>query len=182
MHSRPEPETTLVGSLYHPMSAYPSLDIVCRRWQEIRDEVIPALADASFTTIDDGRVAREMWSILPLLPEPEDVSIFGGWERSREVVPKLWAFLQSQPSLKGYTISFLRAGGYIAPHRHANAFVTALLTLQAGEGCYMVTDGEQHSFRPGEIVVFDYRRLHLARNFSDVDWIALLMLLEPAHL
>jgi hypothetical protein len=164
------------------VAAYPVLEGVLARWEAIRDEVVPALAGAPLVSIGDDRVEPDMWRILPLLPEPEDRSVFPDWEQSRHRVPRLWALLQSLPGVQGYTISCLRAGGYIAEHVHDNPFVTAILTLQAGPGCYMQADGERQDFRPGEITIFDYRRHHLARNFSPQDWISLLILLPPAPL
>ena len=168
--------------VYHPARAYPVLEGVRARWTAIRDEVLPALERAPLNAIPDHRVQPGMWEILPLLPEPEDRGVFPGWEQSRAFVPELWALLQAEPAFKGYTVSRLRAGGYIAEHTHENPFVTAILTLQVGPGCYMAADGERHDFQAGGMAIFDYRRRHLARNFAPVDWIALLMLLDPAAL
>jgi aspartyl/asparaginyl beta-hydroxylase (cupin superfamily) len=172
--------TLILGPVYHPVEAYPVLQGVRARWEAIRDEVLPAVALAPWQVVPDDRVQPGMWSVLPLLPEAEDRSGLPGWENSRRFVPALWELLQSVPGLEGFMVSNLRGGGYIAPHVHHNPFVTAILTLQVGPGCCMVADGERHDFRPGEIAIFDYRRVHLARNFAPVDWIALLMLLHPA--
>jgi aspartyl/asparaginyl beta-hydroxylase (cupin superfamily) len=168
------------GPVYEPLAAYPVVEAIRGRWHGIRDEVLSVLAAAPLRAIPDERVQPGSWSILPLLPEAEDLSIFPDWEESRRFVPELWALLQSLPAIQGYTVSCLRAGGYIAPHRHENPFVTAILTLQAGPACYMIADGERNDFHPGEIAIFDYRREHLARNFGSIDWISLLMLLPPA--
>jgi aspartyl/asparaginyl beta-hydroxylase (cupin superfamily) len=171
----------IAGPIYHPPSAYPVLDTVQARWEAIRDEVLGALqAGGPFGAIGDDRVQPDMWSVLPLLPEPEDRLVFPDWEQSRRFVPRTWELLQALPALQGYTVSRLRPGGYIAPHVHENRFVTAILTLQAGPACYMLADGERRDFRPGELTIFDYRRLHQARNFAPADFLALLMLLDPA--
>jgi hypothetical protein len=181
--AKPAAGPVIQPPVYHPVAAYPVLERVRARWEAIRDEVVPALARAPLHVVPDDRVQPGMWSVLPLLPEPEDRPALPDWQESHRFVPELWSLLQSVAGLQGFMVSCLRPGGYIAPHRHENPFVTAILTLQVGPGCHMVADGERHDFRaPGEMAIFDYRREHLARNFAPVDWIALLLLLPPAQL
>jgi beta-hydroxylase len=168
------------SSVYEPIDAYPALRGIVSHWRTFRQEALRARGRSGWSFIKDNRVDPDDWSVFPLLPEPEDRPVVPGWETNREGTPETVRILEAEPAIKAYSLSHLRAGGYVRPHEHENPFVTAVVSLQAGPDCYLVVDGERRDFREDEVVIFDYRRLHEARNAGPIDWIALLLLLDPA--
>jgi aspartyl/asparaginyl beta-hydroxylase (cupin superfamily) len=165
---------------YKPSSDFPGLVRILAERQTLRQEALHAFATGSWTIMRDSRVDPDMWGVLPLLPEPEDRAVVPGWAKNRLVAPRTVEILEREPAVKAYSFSYLRPGGHIRPHRHDNPFVTAIITLHGGPDCYMKADGERRDFREDEIIVFDYRRVHEARNDGPVSWLALLLLFDIA--
>ena len=170
----------LVPSVYEPLAAYPALPGILSQWTTLRREAVQARSLPGWSFIKDNRVDPDDWAVFPLLPEPEDRPVVPGWEANRAGAPETARIIEAQPAIKAYSLSWLRAGGHVRPHTHDNPFVTAVVSLQAGPGCYLIVDGERRDFREDEVVIFDYRRLHEAHNEGPVDWLALLLLLDPA--
>jgi hypothetical protein len=168
------------AAVYHLPSAYPVLDRILAARETLMAEALDAFRNATWTVIRDNRVDPDDWAVLPLLPEPEDRPVVPDWEKNRLAAPRTDALLTAEPAVKAYSLMYLRPGGYIRPHKHDNPFVTAIITLQEAPGCYMMAAGERRDFSADQTVVFDYRRVHEARNPSTTCWIALLLLLEPA--
>ena len=169
-----------MASAYKPSNDFPALARIMAGKPTIRQEALQAFAAGSWTIMRDSRVEPDMWGVLPVLPEPEDQLVVPGWEKNRLLVPRIAELVEAEPAVKAYSLSYLRPGGEIRPHRHDNPFVTAIITLHGGPDCYMKADGERRDFREEEIIVFDYRRVHEARNDGPVSWLALLLLLDVA--
>jgi hypothetical protein len=175
----PAAQRILQPSVYEPPAAYPALRSVFAQRELLRQEALQTLGRPGWSFIKDNRVDPDDWAVLPLLPEPEDRPVVPGWEANRAYARETARIIEAEPSIQAYSLSWLRAGGLIRPHTHDNRFVTAIISLQVGPNCSLTVDGQRRHFREDEIVVFDYRRLHEARNDGPADWLALLLLLEP---
>ena len=170
----------MTGQAYHPLAWYPQLALLSASFEDIRAEAINALEQMAF--VSDERAASETWRVLPIKPEPEDVpnvpQSFIDW--SRKLAPKTVALLDSIPGVIAYAFSALAPSAHIAPHRHENPYVTAMLCLKADGEVYIVNGGERKVIVEEETLVFDYTLTHEVVNNGSVERIVLLVLLENA--
>ncbi len=107
-----------------------------------------------------------------------------GWKRfylkwyeaqhpSAEVLcPNTVALLRDMPSVKAAMFAELPPGGKLNPHR--DPFAGSLryhlgLATPNDDRCFIEVDGERHSWRDGQGVVFDETYLHWAENKSETD-------------
>jgi len=159
------------------LASFPELATVREHWCQIRDE-----ANVALDTIGAllGDAVAPSW-ILPLVPEDEDRHTFEDWvyERACELAPTAVRAARSVPYVLAFAFSKLVAGQRIAPHRHWNPYLTAILCLQGGAGCHILVGGERRDFVDGELVLFDYRLTHEVANEGTTDRIAMLLLIDP---
>ena len=93
-----------------------------------------------------------------------------------ELCPQTYALLQSIPSVKAALFAELPPGGKLNPHR--DPFAGSLryhlgLATPNDDRCFIDVDGERHSWRDGQGVMFDETYIHWAINGSESDRIIL---------
>jgi beta-hydroxylase len=87
-----------------------------------------------------------------------------------ELCPKTVALLQSSPTVKAAMFAELPPGGKLNRHRDPYAgsvrFHMGLVTPN-DDACYIDVDGQRHSWRDGQAVVFDETYIHEAYNHTE---------------
>jgi beta-hydroxylase len=95
---------------------------------------------------------------------------------AKELCPRSVEILRSVPDIHCASFTLLPAGGTIGKHRDPLAgslrYHLGLVTPNS-EKCTIWVDGEPHTWRDGEDVVFDETYIHWARNETDQDRIIL---------
>jgi len=90
--------------------------------------------------------------------------------------PKTVEILQQTPSIKAAMFASLPAGGSLNAHRDPFAgslrYHLGLLTPNSDD-CYILVDGQRHSWRDGKDVLFDETYIHEAHNNTDENRIIL---------
>lgn len=157
---------------YIPVDRFPDLEKLRAAWPEIRDE---GLALAAMRKIKAA--------------EKNDDAGFNsffkyGWKRfylkwyeaqhpsAETLCPRTVALLRELPSVKAAMFAELPPGGKLNPHR--DPFAGSLryhlgLSTPNDDRCFIEVDGERHSWRDGQGVVFDETYLHWAENKSDAN-------------
>ena len=162
---------------FFPPTDYPELEPLHRSWSIIRAEGATLRPDMMW--IEDVRAIDRRWAFAPLRLEEEDrtdeLDALGASMRAR--APSTTALADQIPRVLGYGFSLLLAHGHIGAHAHENPYVTAMLCLTAGTPCWIRVGAETKPIRVGELLIFDYTLEHEIRNESDVDRLALLVLL-----
>ncbi|HAT32774.1 MAG TPA: lipid A hydroxylase LpxO [Janthinobacterium sp.] len=90
--------------------------------------------------------------------------------------PRTCALLRAIPSVKAAMFAELPPGGKLNPHRdpYAGSLRYHLgLATPNDERCFIEVDGQRHSWRDGQAVLFDESYLHWAVNGSESDRIIL---------
>jgi len=95
---------------------------------------------------------------------------------AERLCPQTYALLQSIPSVKAAMFAELPPGGKLNPHR--DPFAGSMryhlgLATPNDDRCFIEVDGERHSWRDGQGVVFDETFIHWAINGSESDRIIL---------
>lgn len=95
---------------------------------------------------------------------------------AERLCPQTYALLQSIPSVKAAMFAELPPGGKLNPHR--DPFAGSMryhlgLATPNDDRCFIEVDGERHSWRDGQGVVFDETFIHWAINGSDSDRVIL---------
>ncbi|WP_354682819.1 lipid A hydroxylase LpxO [Cupriavidus necator] len=157
---------------YIPVENFPDLEKLRAAWPEIRDEGLALAAMQKIKAADKNDDAGFN-------------SFFKyGWKRfylkwyeaqhpSAEVLcPKTVALLRELPTVKAAMFAELPPGGKLNPHR--DPFAGSLryhlgLSTPNDDRCFIEVDGERHSWRDGQGVVFDETYLHWAENRSDAN-------------
>lgn len=89
---------------------------------------------------------------------------------ARELCPKTTELVQSIPMLKSAAFTLLPPGAILGKHRDPFAgslrYHLGLVTPNSDDCCIWV-DGEKHSWRDGQDVVFDETCIHWAQNETD---------------
>lgn len=146
------------------------LVILRDNWEVIRDEAL-SLAEQGGIKAADG------------LNDAGFNSFFrAGWTRfylkwygdplasALKQCPKTVEILQRVPSVKAAMFASLPPGGVLTPHR--DPFAGSLryhlgLATPNHDDCYILVDGENHSWRDGEDVLFDETFIHEAHNKTE---------------
>ena len=95
---------------------------------------------------------------------------------AEQLCPQTYALLKSIPSVKAAMFAELPPGGKLNPHR--DPFAGSLryhlgLATPNDDRCFIDVDGERHSWRDGQPVMFDETFIHWAINGSESDRIIL---------
>lgn len=157
---------------YLPLDQFKELEPLQQNWQVIRAE---------------AEALRDMQKIKAA--EQNDDAGFNsffknGWKRfylkwydashpsAAQLCPQTYALLKAIPSVKAAMFAELPPGGKLNPHR--DPFAGSLryhlgLATPNDDRCFIDVDGERHSWRDGQGVVFDETYLHWAENASDKD-------------
>jgi len=156
---------------------YPELDRVRSEWRVIREEALGLLP--AMMWVNDNRTTGNVWAFGPLMLEegertPERDQLC---DVMRQRATKTMTLLHQIPTLLGCGFSLLVAHSKIDEHDHSNPFVTAILGLSPANPCWITVGGKTQHIREGELTIFDYSQPHEVVNASDVDRLALLILL-----
>ena len=159
-----------------PVSEFPELARLQENWPIIRAEAENLLALKKIKAAEQNDDAGFN-------------SFFkNGWKRfylkwydashpsAERLCPQTYALLQSIPSVKAAMFAELPPGGKLNPHR--DPFAGSMryhlgLATPNDDRCFIDVDGERHSWRDGEGVVFDETYIHWAVNGSESDRIIL---------
>jgi len=159
-----------------PVSEFPELARLQENWPIIRAEAENLLALKKIKAAEQNDDAGFN-------------SFFkNGWKRfylkwydashpsAERLCPQTYALLQSIPSVKAAMFAELPPGGKLNPHR--DPFAGSMryhlgLATPNDDRCFIDVDGERHSWRDGQGVVFDETFIHWAINGSESDRIIL---------
>lgn len=159
-----------------PLSEFPELARLQENWPIIRAEAEHLLALKKIKAAEQNDDAGFN-------------SFFkNGWKRfylkwydashpsAERLCPQTYALLQSIPSVKAAMFAELPPGGKLNPHR--DPFAGSMryhlgLATPNDDRCFIDVDGERHSWRDGQGVVFDETFIHWAINGSESDRIIL---------
>ena len=152
----------------------------------------------NWTVFRDEALALHAKGYLRAPPTDNDLVFINlyrrGWKRfhlrfyaddflpsAKEHCPRSVELLRSMPDIHCASFTLLPAGGTIGKHRDPLAgslrYHLGLVTPNS-EKCTIWVDGEPHTWRDGEDVVFDETYIHWARNETDQDRIILFCDLE----
>jgi beta-hydroxylase len=95
---------------------------------------------------------------------------------AEQLCPQTYALLKAIPSVKAAMFAELPPGGKLNPHRdpYAGSLRYHLgLATPNDDRCFIDVDGERHSWRDGQGVMFDETFIHWAINGSESDRIIL---------
>jgi len=159
-----------------PVSEFPELARLQENWPIIRAEAENLLALKKIKAAEQNNDAGFN-------------SFFkNGWKRfylkwydashpsAERLCPQTYALLQSIPSVKAAMFAELPPGSKLNPHR--DPFAGSMryhlgLATPNDDRCFIEVDGERHSWRDGQGVVFDETYIHWAINGSESDRVIL---------
>ncbi|QOY92470.1 lipid A hydroxylase LpxO [Massilia sp. UMI-21] len=159
-----------------PVSEFPELARLQENWPIIRAEAENLLALKKIKAAEQNDDAGFN-------------SFFkNGWKRfylkwydashpsAERLCPQTYALLQSIPSVKAAMFAELPPGGKLNPHR--DPFAGSMryhlgLATPNDDRCFIEVDGERHSWRDGQGVIFDETFIHWAINGSESDRVIL---------
>jgi aspartyl/asparaginyl beta-hydroxylase (cupin superfamily) len=170
------------GYEFFPAGDYPELEPVRSEWREIREEAISLLPEMMW--VEDNRTTGKVWAFGPLVLEEGDRTLARDHlsDVMRTRATRTMALLRQIPTLLGCGFSLLVAHSRIDEHIHSMPFVTAILGLSPADPCWIRVANETKRIREGELTIFDYTQPHEVVNASDVDRLALLILLPNKNL
>ena len=161
---------------YISVDRFPELEKLRAAWPQIRDEGLALIAMRKIKAADKNDDAGFN-------------SFFKyGWKRfylkwyeaqhpsAETLCPNTVALLREMPSVKAAMFAELPPGGKLNPHR--DPFAGSLryhlgLATPNDDRCFIDVDGERHSWRDGQGVIFDETYIHWAINGSESDRIIL---------
>ncbi|MEM8813261.1 MAG: aspartyl/asparaginyl beta-hydroxylase domain-containing protein [Pseudomonadota bacterium] len=155
---------------YVDRSAFPELDRLKDNWEVIRDEGLALLSNGE----------------IKAAAKHDDAGFHSffktGWKRfylkwygdslpsASETCPQTVSLLKNIPNVKAAMFTVLPPDGYLGAHRDPYAgslrYHLGLLTPNDDQ-CSITVDGQVHSWRDGEDVVFDETFIHHAENRTD---------------
>ncbi|SFU39424.1 lipid A hydroxylase LpxO [Pseudoduganella namucuonensis] len=164
------------GRPYLALEQFGELEPLRRNWEVIRAEAEQLLALQKIKAAEQNDDAGFN-------------SFFkNGWKRfylkwydashpsAERLCPRTHALLKSIPSVKAAMFAELPPGGKLNPHRdpYAGSLRYHLgLATPNDDRCFIDVDGERHSWRDGQGVMFDETYIHWAVNGSERDRIIL---------
>jgi len=161
---------------YLPLDQFKELEPLAANWQVIRAEAeaLRALQKIKAAEQNDDAGFNSFFK--------------NGWKRfylkwydashpsAEQLCPQTYALLKSIPSVKAAMFAELPPGGKLNPHR--DPFAGSLryhlgLATPNDDRCFIDVDGERHSWRDGQGVMFDETYIHWAINGSESNRIIL---------
>ncbi|QRX81467.1 lipid A hydroxylase LpxO [Glaciimonas sp. PAMC28666] len=160
------------NTAYLPTSAFSDLKILEDNWETIRDEA-------------QALIGMEKIRAAAKNDDAGFNSFFkAGWKRfylkwydashpsAEQFCPKTVALLRRTPSVKAAMFAELGPGGKLNLHRDPFAgsmrYHLGLITPN-DDRCFIEVNGERHSWRDGQGVVFDETFMHWAHNGTDIN-------------
>jgi beta-hydroxylase len=164
---------------------FPELSPLRENWQSIRDEAL-ALHDAGRIEYTEKQLDLAFLSFKRR-----------GWKRfylrwyddylpsARTLCPRTVELLEKIPSINAAAFTMLPPGTQLGKHRDPLAGSLRYhlgLSTPNSDDCTIWIDGNAHSWRDGEDIVFDETYIHWARNDTDRDRIILFCdVTRPLH-
>jgi len=156
---------------------FKQLDLLRNNWQVFRDEAKALHASGYLRApLTDNDLVfinlyRRGWKRFHLRFYANDFL-----QSAKELCPRSVEILRSVPDIHCASFTLLPAGGTIGKHRDPLAgslrYHLGLVTPNS-EKCTIWVDGEPHTWRDGEDIVFDETYIHWAKNDTDTDRIIL---------
>ncbi|MFC5462907.1 aspartyl/asparaginyl beta-hydroxylase domain-containing protein [Massilia niabensis] len=161
---------------YIPVREFPELAPLEANWRVIRAEALDMIAMKKIKAAEQNDDAGFN-------------SFFKtGWKRfylkwydashpsARRLCPQTWALLQAIPSVKAAMFAELPPGAKLNAHR--DPFAGSIryhlgLATPNDDRCFIEVDGQRHSWRDGQGVLFDETYIHWAVNGSESDRVIL---------
>lgn len=155
---------------------FPELDLLRENWQLIREEALGLSGQghirAALRNNDAGfnSFFKTRWKRFYLTWYGEPLP------SAQALCPRTVELLRQVPSVKAAMFALLPPGAHLNPHR--DPFAGSLryhlgLSTPNHEDCRICVDGEFHSWRDGEDVLFDETFVHWAENRTDTPRIIL---------
>src|SRR6516162_8518378 len=148
----------------------PELTTLRDNWQEIREEALHLFAQGQIKAADK----YNDWGFNSFFRS--------GWKRfylkwyedflpsAATMCPKTVALLQDMPTVHGAMFALLSPGGRLVAHRDPFAgslrYHLGLVVPKSSGPCRIIVDGEPHSWRDGEDLLFDETYIHTAENMA----------------
>ena len=153
-----------------PANRFPQLDVLTENFPTIRDEALSVYADGKI----DYNAGQQDLAFVAFKKR--------GWKRfhmkwygdflpsARERAPKTVALLDSIPDVNSAAFTLLPPGKKLGKHR--DPFASSLryhlgLVCPKEPGCRIWVDGDEHTWKDGEAVVFDETYVHWAENKTE---------------
>lgn len=155
---------------YHPVGAFPELELLRENWQSIRDEALALddrqqiVATVGYEDAGFNSFFRTGWRRFHLKWYGNDLV------SARKLCPYTTSLLDKIPSVKAAMFASLPPGAKLVAHRDPYAgSMRYHLGLQVPEDpdCAIYVDGEKYVWRNGEGVIFDETFIHYAENATD---------------
>lgn len=157
-------------------AAFPDLAPLAANWKMLRDEAL-RLFDEGYIR---GALAHNDVGF--------DTFFKRGWKRfyvkwygdplpsAQALCPQTVALLAQVKPVKAAMFALLEPGGHLNPHR--DPFAGSLryhlgLRTPNSDDCFILVDGERHSWRDGQVLMFDETFIHEAENRTDTTRIIL---------
>ncbi|OKB66744.1 aspartyl beta-hydroxylase [Serratia marcescens] len=153
---------------YFDEKGFPELQTLTDNWQVIREEAVrlqdhikkaQSHNDAGFNTF-----FKRGWKRFYLKWYSDS------HPSAQTLCPQTVELLNRIPSVKAAMFAELPAGSHLGKHRDPYAgsvrYHLGLMTPN-DDSCFIEVDGEQHSWRDGQAVIFDETYVHWAQNATD---------------
>jgi beta-hydroxylase len=154
---------------------FPELAPIADNWETIRAEALELYqsgaiqatsraGNASAYDVGFRTFFKQGWSKFYVLWYGETLN------SAKRLCPKTAAILAKIPQVNGAMFSLLPPGSQL--NRHLDPFAISLryhlgLATPNSDACFIDVDGQVHSWRDGQPLLFDETFLHFARNDSD---------------
>ena len=149
---------------------FPELTVLRENWESIRDEgqklmeIQQIKASDQFNDAGFNSFFKTGWKRF-YLKWYED-----SHPSAMTLCPQTTELLRSLPSVKAAMFAELPPGSHLGKHRDPYAgsvrYHLGLMTPN-DDRCFIEVDGEQHSWRDGQAVIFDETYVHWAQNATD---------------
>ncbi|RTF98387.1 lipid A hydroxylase LpxO [Serratia marcescens] len=149
---------------------FPELTVLRENWETIRDEgqklmeIQQIKASDQFNDAGFNSFFKTGWKRF-YLKWYED-----SHPSAMTLCPQTTELLRSLPSVKAAMFAELPPGSHLGKHRDPYAgsvrYHLGLMTPN-DDRCFIEVDGEQHSWRDGQAVIFDETYVHWAQNATD---------------
>lgn len=156
--------------------AIDELAILRDNWEVIRDEAL-SLSESGDIKASDGLNDAGFNSFFRYGWTRYYLKWYGDYLPSAlRTCPKTVEILKQTPSVKAAMFASLPSGGKLVPHR--DPFAGSLryhlgLVTPNDDDCFILVDGQKHSWRDGEGVLFDETYIHEAHNETEENRIIL---------
>jgi len=164
------------------MSLYPELAELQDNWEVIRDEAVALMEGGGFDSISDPDSASFYDIGFRTFYKYGWTKFYLNWygythESAKRTCPKTLELLRKIPSINGAMFSLLPPSGKLT--RHLDPVACSLryhlgLKTPNHDDCYISVDGQTHSWRDGQPLLFDVTYLHFVHNDANANRLILM--------